>query len=469
LWSEEFISDCLRPCDVLERSFTSGSGDDDDDSNEGAITYNVVVFNWDSLAPIPARCGSELPDDGVAVVGVPSDFLVLQNKPYQSPVHRPSAFRHEIGLPIGFYPEAWTAHDTNPNGDFLRDVPTRPLPPGRVEPVRWSDTKKVVTNWAFRIGIGPRIREVLLEYCQLKGITDALRHVTTEGNGFVPGQESKVVLDGHEWFLQRPGKKWHSNLHWISPNGPEAHDDYLQALQVAGFDDVLKSIGDYLQLDGLVAFHVTFIGVSQAIRGYMHLDVSGTQAKTYNVIIPLILAEQVTAPELDLQGGSDTDRRHDIGRYKYVYDEAAMMGDDAFHATSSVDYRPSKEMRLAATVYIADVNEQNVDRIMQEYTQAYPPQDRELLLGWAGRHWKPGDPSRKLPEPPKDHVLVRGARLATVDSKRDDTVSNGTDSAPVQKTPAKSGAVLSAVTVNSHHESANAPADRLNEEVHSEL
>ena len=30
---------------------------------------------------------------------------------------------------------------------------------------------------------------------------------------------------------------------------------------------------------------------------------------------------------------------------------------------------------MAATIYIADVNEQNVDSIMSDYTQAYPPQD----------------------------------------------------------------------------------------------
>jgi hypothetical protein len=36
------------------------------------------------------------------------------------------------------------------------------------------------------------------------------------------------------------------------------------------------------------------------------------------------------------------------------------------HATSAVDYRVNKEFRMAATVYIADVNEDNVENIMNE-------------------------------------------------------------------------------------------------------
>jgi hypothetical protein len=36
------------------------------------------------------------------------------------------------------------------------------------------------------------------------------------------------------------------------------------------------------------------------------------------------------------------------------------------HATSVADYRMNKEFRMAATIYIADVNENNVDNIMSE-------------------------------------------------------------------------------------------------------
>jgi hypothetical protein len=87
------------------------------------------------------------------------------------------------------------------------------------------------------------------------------------------------------------------------------------------------------------------------------------------------------------------------------------MGDDAVHATSACDYRNSKEMRMAATVYVADVNELNAEDIVRHFTQAYPPRDIDLLKSWTGRHWKRGDHSRLLPEPSLDHILTRIGNL----------------------------------------------------------
>jgi len=67
-------------------------------------------------------------------------------------------------------------------------------------------------------------------------------------------------------------------------------------------------------------------------------------------------------------------------------------------------------MRLAATIYIAEVLPDNVYSIMADYTQAFPPpDDADLLLSWAGRHWKRDDPSAKLPPPASDHILLSTA------------------------------------------------------------
>jgi hypothetical protein len=234
--------------------------------------------------------------------------------------------------------------------------------------------------------------------------------VTTEGNGLEAGTETHMDLEGDDWYLQRPEPNWRSNLHWFSPGAGPAHEHYLQALSVAGFDEVLDGIGKYLNMDGLVAFHVTFIGTSFSNRGFLHFDVKETGAKVYNVIIPLILANE-TGPELDLQSWHpdipEGEIEEPVGRYRYEYNVAGMMGDNAYHATSACDYRKNKEMRLAATVYIADVNDLNADNILQHYTQAYPPTDPDLIRSWIARHWKKGDPSRKLPKPPADHILVR--------------------------------------------------------------
>ena len=84
-----------------------------------------------------------------------------------------------------------------------------------------------------------------------------------------------------------------------------------------------------------------------------------------------------------------------------------MVGDGAVHATSACDYRYRQEMRMAATVYVADVNDINAANVMRHYTQAYPPRELDLLKSWIARHWKRGDPSRMLPKPSLDHILIR--------------------------------------------------------------
>jgi hypothetical protein len=315
-------------------------------------------------------------------------------------------FRHYIGVPPnGFYPEHWMRDDPNPYGDFIAS----PLGPGQMAPIRWKGTAEVVTPWAFRVGLHSRVRKMLLQYCNKMGITNILRHVTTNGNELEPGTESYMKLEGDDWYIQRPEAMWRSNLHWFSPGSGPAHEHYLQALSYAGFDKILKGIGEYLGMDGLVAFHVTFIGVSYSNRGFLHHDVRETGGKVYNIIIPLILANE-TGPELDLQSwvpGQPDDQDLVTGRYRYEYEVASMMGDNAVHATSACDYRYSKEMRMAATVYVADVNELNAENILNHYTQAYPPRDVELLKSWIGRHWKRDDPTKKLPKPSRDHIILR--------------------------------------------------------------
>ena len=84
-----------------------------------------------------------------------------------------------------------------------------------------------------------------------------------------------------------------------------------------------------------------------------------------------------------------------------VFVSFVQMGDEAYHATAALDYRDTRgQMRMAATVYVADIGEDNIDKIMKDYTQHYPPRDRpDLLLAMAGSHWHPTNPTARLPSP----------------------------------------------------------------------
>ena len=174
-------------------------------------------------------------------------------------------------------------------------------------------------------------------------------------------------------------------MHWISPADEKTHEEYLEVLARGNFDLVLKAIGEYLGLETLVAYHLTFIGVSHSEKGFIHRDTHHTGASVYNVIIPLILEEDST-PELEIQDWDDDKR---FGTLKYQVGMAAMMGDDAMHGTQACDYREKKGMRLAATIYIADVHAHNAEKIAhQTLTQIFPIKDAKWVVSQTGRHWE---------------------------------------------------------------------------------
>jgi hypothetical protein len=136
----------------------------------------------------------------------------------------------------------------------------------------------------------------LRAYCDRVGITEKFCSLILGGKALEPGTDEYVKLEGNEWYVQRPDNWWKSNMHWISPGGPGAQDSYLEVLGESGFDDVLKAIDENLGLDGLVCYHLTFIGVSYSQKSYIHYDFSEVDGKAYNVIIPLLLANE-TLPE----------------------------------------------------------------------------------------------------------------------------------------------------------------------------
>ena len=159
-----------------------------------------------------------------------------------------------------------------------------------------------------------------------------------------------------------------------------------------GLNGVLEGIAGYFGSEGLVAYQLSFIGVSRCERGFIHSDVERTGRSAFNIIIPLILED--SGPELEFLSDDETTS----ALYKYRPNVASMVGDGALHATAPCDYRVGGGMRMAATVYVGDVTEENVGELLPSLTQMYPPVgDRGHLLERAGCHWKRGDGSRRLP------------------------------------------------------------------------
>lgn len=285
-------------------------------------------------------------------------------------------------------------------GDFRAN---EDLAKGEIREIQWKDSGRTVTKNAHMIGLDPKLRESLLAYCQAMGITQIMKELTQEkpvddDSYFELSNHTEIRLQGHDWYIQRANNSdWNSNMHWLSPDDAKAEQNFLEAFSKAGFDDVLQSAGQHFGFRGLAAYHLSVIAVSNCEGGMLHVDCTNTGSKSMNIIIPLILATgEESGPELKLE---DTQSRQ-VGTYQYRYNVAVMVGDDAYHATGPVQY-PSHEMRMAATIYIADINPGNIDAILSDhvtYAEAYPPPAQpEVLLKVAGAHWDPQDATKKLP------------------------------------------------------------------------
>jgi hypothetical protein len=285
-------------------------------------------------------------------------------------------------------------------GDFT----ATPLDKLSIGPITWRESGKVVTTYGLEVRVPDKLTRTLLEYCERTGITQRFRELTSAGGAMEVDSDGFHDFGSVEypmtWFIQRPSGNWNSNMHWISPSDQASHEDYLRVLGEGGFDEVMARMGEYLNLEGLVCFQLTFIGVSECGDGYLHHDFTGTDGGGYNVIIPLILVPE-SPPELYVQSDEyddDAEESHSFGAYQYRLGAASIIGDDATHGTARVDYMPQKQFRMAATVYMADVNPYNVKEILKDYTQHYPPRDQKLLLSQAGKHWRPPSSLPKNPQ-----------------------------------------------------------------------
>lgn len=270
--------------------------------------------------------------------------------------------------------------------DFASSLPA----PGEISPMAWEG--EILSENSFRVGMPTELVRELRSYADRMGIMDCYRDLLIDNNPLEPGSHFHAIFGSHRWLVQRPEQHWCSNMHWASPANESAHNDYLRALSAGGFDQVLESIGAYFGMDALSAYQLSFIGVSHCEKGFIHGDMHDSGKKAFNLIIPLML-ESDTGPELEIMSDDEASVRY----YKYRINTASMVGDDAWHATAACDYRLKRSMRLAATVYVGDINTGNVNQILMRLTQEYPPNDAIDLLEMAGMHWSSSDAAVRLP------------------------------------------------------------------------
>ena len=295
-----------------------------------------------------------------------------------------------------------TEYPQSPDGTFEE----RYLYPNDLGKVLWRGSDRQVSENAYEIGLDPAIRHTLLQYARHIGVLEYFERMMIENEHEQNDPDTKrgVSLHGYNWSVERPPADQQSDMHWISPRDGPAHDDFLRALSAGGFDEALEAIGKKFGFDNLVVYFLNFIAVTHCEKGYLHVDFPPVDGKAFNMIVPLQLVEG-SPPELELQDDEDPAK---VGKYKYRYDIAAMVGDGMSHGTAQCDYRDQKQMRVAATIYLADVNNSNINNVVKSFKDIKNLKKTEeengksspvLPYSLRDRHWKKADPHKKLPGP----------------------------------------------------------------------
>ena len=289
------------------------------------------------------------------------------------------AFRHEIGLPSGVFPDAWK--DASVVYELARAK--EKLQPGEMVEMTFAhNDEPIAKDVAYRVGLPSGFSDSMRAFSDRMGITSLYEKLLYND---ILGDEEWFVFEtpGEEWMAHRyKSTDWAVNIHYVQPWNETARLSMLAAMGEAGFDVALESIGEEFGLDNLTCFAQSFMGVSEADNSFTHTDVYATGEKGFNIIFPIYVVDG-SKPELDIIGD---DANIELA-VKYNYDEAIVMADWGYHKTSAMDYSDSGEMRIVFGTYCAQIDDDNALMVKYIYDEEGPAPFCDQFEPGKEAHW----------------------------------------------------------------------------------
>lgn len=257
------------------------------------------------------------------------------------------AFRHEIGVPSGFFPNGWKVKSLN----YELAPRNAPLKPGEVVQMRWAHNGKPVTENAYFVGLPRDFSVRTREYSDLLGATALYKQLL-----------KTRVLGSNEWFqFDGDGGKWTfsnyagNDVYDIGPWDEASRVSWLRFLGQNDFDTVLDGIGRYFGFEHLTCYFNFFVGLAKSGKtNTMHADLYGTGNAGFNILWPLLLVNG-SKPELMIQ----SDDANIVIPVNYEYDTAIALGDYGYHMTNPINYGDTGDMRIVVGTYCSQIDESN--------------------------------------------------------------------------------------------------------------
>lgn len=283
------------------------------------------------------------------------------------------------------------AEEVEESSDFI--LPR--LHPGDITPFVWKEDEKIADEHGRLIGMPPELTQEIYKFCEESGLLEQFWHLAY--NDSMDFDKSKILplKGGRKWTATTPeitGNWRKSDIHWIDALDEENFEETLQVLSRGNFDTVLDAIGRDFQSDGLMVAGMGFIMTSYNSKAYIHADLDDSGGFWWDLLFPLILPKHYKAT-LTIGDDEDDERRDDL---PFTPNIGFLLGGDTSHATGECDFRSKEEIRVAVSVYIIDVNKQNVELISSDSTALFPiPNQVDWFLAQKGRLWGKGNSLKK--------------------------------------------------------------------------
>ena len=289
--------------------------------------------------------------------------------------------------------------------------------PGELALLKWQDTNEVIDPYAAQVRLPPTLIPTIKAFANELGILDLVKdflyndpcepgkgrfyHLPNPFGHPNPPAETTTQFppptDDSEmvWYTQRPGGEWNSDMHWFAPSDERTHEITIRMLKEGGLDEVLEAIGTHFDLDGLIIQSAGILAVTHCEEGYLHTDFKQVSGKVFNFLIPLH-SPNGADPELQVIGKRRKPKQPEneklvrvATKYKYNETYGVLVGDGTWHGTRECNHRPTGDIRAVMSVYLADLTEDNLERVAYDDTAIFPiPGEDDWLWAQRGRHWR---------------------------------------------------------------------------------
>lgn len=274
------------------------------------------------------------------------------------------------------------SYEEEPN--FL--IPKK-LEVGEMMPIRWREDLTPVDGSdgeSFVIGFPPELHEEFKKYVANSGMMQVAHSILYKEEPLEQGDQRIYTLeDGEKWTAMVQGS-WDTDMVWLDPGDESCFESLLGVLRRGNFDKVLEQVGKTFDLEGLMIQGVGAIFLSEYTKTEnMHVDIPGSRGSFYNIIVP------VHIPLDDVAIFKLSDKEDDFqGRLKLDPNVGVVLGGESRHGTGECNYRKNEDFRLSFAVYVADINDENIDMIASDSTSLWPTSgDTFFFQAQKGRLW----------------------------------------------------------------------------------